>query len=85
MSPRILALSASDIRRGDGRPRLPCTRAAGPSCSRRVLSRWMFRTLMQRRRAASATPSSSAVSLERTQARRCSLLDIVIVSFIDEG
>ena len=81
-SSTILAFVFAARRLLGGRPRLPWTRPAGPSRSSRARSRRTLRSDRPSARAASATPSSPAISLEITQARRCSCFDIVMVSFI---
>jgi hypothetical protein len=66
----------------DGRPRLPWTRAAGPSRSKARRSRRTWRSLRPRSAAASVVVTSPTKSLVRIYVRRWSLLIIVIVSRI---
>ena len=66
----------------ESRPRLPWTRAAGPSAGMRARRRQTERSESPRKTAASCTVSSSHSTLVSTQARRWSLVVIVIVSRI---
>ena len=80
---RLLGLSERSIRRL--RIRFAREGPAGPATSIRTRRRRMLRSVRPSSLAASDTPISPASTRESTQARRCSLLDIVIVSSIHTG